>query len=345
MANTQQAIRITFLQLILIGIIILGVLVFFAKPIYILTEGEQAVVTRFGEIVSIEQEAGIKFKIPVIEVITKYSKKILSWDGDARRVPTLEKQFIWVDPTARWRISDPQKFYASINTMEQAFSRLDDLIESAVRTTIAQNNLVESVRNTNNILDAQTKQDDAFLPEGESESENTATTITSEITSLVSQREEQAIIRKGRRSLSEEMLEAVQTSTPAFGIEIIDIIIKQIRYSDDLTESVYNRMISERKQKAQIYRSFGEGRKKQLLGQLENEKKSILSKAYAESETVKGKADATAARVYSDAYQQNESFFQFWRAMESYKRSVPSMDKVLSTDLDYFNYLYDSQGR
>lgn len=343
MANNQP-IRITFTHIVLLLLLILVILTLAIKPIYVINEGEQAVITRFGQIVSVETEAGIKIKIPLVDNVTRYSKRILSWDGDPNRIPTFEKQFIWVDPTARWRIIDPQKFYSTINTMEQAFSRLDDLIESAVRTIVAQHNLVEAVRNTNNIILSQNRSEKASLPEVQSE-EKSSNTVLNEIDNLVSQREEQAKIIKGRRQLTQEMIEAVREVVPDFGIELIDIVVRQIRYSDDLTESVYNRMISERKQKAQIYRSFGEGRKQQWLGQLENEKKSIISRAYAESETVRGTADAEAAHIYATAYQKNDSFFKFWRAMESYKKTVPNMHKVLSTDLEYFNYLYSSRGQ
>jgi len=76
----------------------------------------------------------------------------MSWDGEPQRIPTKENQFIWVDTTARWRISDPKKFYESITFMEAAYGRLDDVIDSAVRTVIADNWLRETVRNSNLII-------------------------------------------------------------------------------------------------------------------------------------------------------------------------------------------------
>lgn len=333
--------KIVSTPLIILGIlVVLGFIVYISGPIFIIHEGEQGVITRFGQVVGVETRAGLKFKVPFIDQLTRYSKKILSWDGDPRRVPTLEQQFIWVDTTARWRILDPKLFYSSINTMTQAYSRLDDIIESAVRTTISQNRLVEAVRNTNTIINTQFETTfSSFAIDEENESD------IEEIASLTTQREVQPEIQKGRRALSQEMLQAVKGITPSFGIEIIDVVIRQIRYSDDLTESVYNRMISERKQIAQASRSWGEGRKQKILGQLKNEQKVILSEAYATAETIKGDADATATRLYGEAYQQNPQFFSFWVAIESYRKTLPNLDKILSTDYDYFRYLYNSQGR
>ena len=332
--NTKN---INKMLLFFIILIIIFTIIIASGPIYFVKEGEQKVITRFGEIVGFEIEAGIKFKIPIIDKTTTYSKKILSWDGEPRRVPTLEQQFIWVDTTARWRIFDPKLFYSSINTMTQAYSRLDDIIESAVRTTISQNRLVEAVRNTNAIIETQfqtTTSTFALDDDGDTD-----------IIDLATQREAQPPIEKGRRALSQKMLEVVKIITPEFGIEIIDVVIRQIRYSEDLTESVYNRMISERKQIAQASRSWGEGRKQKILGELKNEQQVILSDAYAKAEVIKGKADAKATKIYTEAYQQSPQFFSFWIAIESYKKTLPSLNKLLSTDYDYFRYLYSIDGK
>jgi modulator of FtsH protease HflC len=112
-----------------------------------------------------------------------------------------------------------------------------------------------------------------------------------------------------------------------------------------LTESVYNRMIKERNQIAQAFRSFGEGKKSEWLGKLENEQRSVLSKAYEQAETLKGTADATATRIYADAYGRDRAFFDFWRAIESYRQTMPNFTKTLSTKMDYFDYLYSPRGR
>jgi len=132
---------------------------------------------------------------------------------------------------------------------------------------------------------------------------------------------------------------------PEYGIELIDVVTRQIRYSDELTESVYARMIKERNQIAQAIRSEGEGRKADILGQMERERMTILSNAYRESESIRGSADAEATRIYADAYNRDRDFFDFWRAVESYRQTIPGFDKALSTDMDYFRYLYSARGR
>ena len=330
-------------------VVVLIVFVAILGPFYIVTEGEQAVVIRFGEIVKVTQEAGLHFKTPVVDKVVKYSAKLLSWDGDPRRMPTAENQFIWVDTTARWQIEDPELFYRSVTTMERAYSRLDDVIESSVRTVISANQIEEAVRDSNVInqinreqaLPAEAEQ---AMPAEEGDIEDSEDQRLQEIADLLTVVENRQEIRSGRQQLSTEMLDRARQTASELGITLEDIIIRQIRYSDDLTESVYDRMVSERTRIAEAYRSYGQGRKQELIGTMENERRSILSAAYERAETIRGEADAEAARIYSDAYRQDADFFSFWRAIESYRRTMPEFRKTLSTDMQYFDFLYSEDG-
>jgi modulator of FtsH protease HflC len=323
---------------ILVVIAIVVIIFLLLGPFYIVQEGEQAVVVRFGEIVSSTTEPGLRIKTPIVDTVVKYPARIMSWDGEPRRFPTQEQQFIFVDTTARWRISDPELFYARITTIQAAYGRLDQFIETEVRKVIARNPIYEAVRSSNLINEITREQ----IPVAAEEADNSA---TEQFADLIITVEEQDAIQKGRARLSEEMLRAAATAAADSGIELIDVVIRQIRYSDELTQSVYDRMVSERQRIASAYRSLGEGRREEILGQLEREKARILSEAYATSEQIRGEADAVAAETYSAAYQQDPDFFEFWRAIESYRQTLPSFNKTLTTDMDYFNYLYSEDGR
>ena len=315
-------------------ILVVLIILFAAGPFYVLNEGEQSVVTRFGRIIDSETDAGLKLKVPFVDNVVKYPKKMLSWDGDAQRIPTAENQFIWVDATARWQIVDSVKFYESVTTLEQAYARMDDVIDSSVRTVIAENLLREAVRNSNYINEVEIEEAVSLEPESSQALRQLTVTET-----------KQDPIDKGREALSEEMYNSAKIIVPQYGIELKDIIIRQIRYSDDLTQSVYNRMIKERNQVAQAYRSYGEGQKAEWLGKLDNDKRSILSEAYEKSENIKGEADAEATRIYSESYKADPEFFEFWRSIESYRKVLPNFNKTLTTDMEYFDYLYEQEGR
>jgi len=323
----------TIIVLAILGFIVAAVIV--AGPFFVLDEGEQAVVVRFGKIVKTHTDAGLKFRTPFVDIVNKYPKKLMSWDGEKQRIPTKENQFIWVDATARWKISDLTKFYESVTTIDNAYGRMDDVIDSAVRTVISSNYLREAVRDSDEIL--KTKIVETFQT-----GDAMGSASLEELTISQAQYE---TIEKGSRVLSNEMIAIVASIVPEFGIEVIDIIPRQIKYSDELTDSVYQRMIKERNQIAQAFRSYGEGKKAEWLGKLENERRSVLSSAYAKSETLKGAADAQATRIYAETYDKDPSFFEFWKAMESYKATIPGLRKTLSTDMDYFKYLYSPRGR
>ncbi len=319
--------------LAILAVIVIGFLM--TGPFYVINEGEIAVVVRLGQIVATKSEAGLQIKSPFIDSIVSYPKRVMSWDGEPQRIPTKENQFIWVDTTARWRITDAQKFYESVTTVDGAYARLDDVIDSAVRTVIADNWLRETVRDSNVINER--KIEESFSVGGEADIGQVAMLTKGDATIET--------IIKGRQQLSAEILTLSRQLVPEYGIELLDVYPRQIKYSDELTESVYNRMIKERNQIAQAFRSNGEGKKAEWLGKLENEQRSLLSAAYEKAEGLKGKADAEATQIYAQSYGRDTGFFDFWRSVESYRLTMPKFVKTLSTDMDYFRYLYSPTGR
>ncbi len=328
--NTKAYFSIAMVALLIILFLMAG-------PFYIINEGEQAVVTRFGSITASRTTAGLYIRVPFIDTVTKYPSKILSLNGDDTRIPTKENQFIIMDTTSRWRIKDPALFYQTFRTVDGAYSKLDDIVDSATRTIISRNRLSEIVRSSNIINDSKNEN---LANSGDISEDDSA-----EIEALINVSSQNEVVSKGRKKLCEEMAVEARPMLLEYGIELIDIVPRQIKYSDELTESVYNRMIKERNQVAQAYRSLGEGKKAEWLGKLENEKRTIESEAYRVSEETKGLADAEAAAIYTEAYTRDPQFYEFWKSLESYKSTMSGFDATYSTEMDYFKYLYGPSGR
>lgn len=332
---------------VIIILAVIAVAVIILRPFFVLPEGEQAVITRFGTIKKVHVDAGLKVKLPLVDQIIRYSKKILSWDGDPQRLPTSENQFIWVDTTARWKIVDAKTFYERVSIMDDAYSRLDNVIESAVRTVISNYPLSESVRSSNLILESGSVildfQTDDTVDENE---EREVPGVDSEEESGVEDLLATAFtpIELGREALSNKMAERSQSSMPGYGIELLDVVIRQIRYSDDLTQSVYDRMISERQKIATGYRSNGNGLKAEWVGRLNRDSDITLSEGNREAALIRADGDAQAARIYADSYNADPEFYSFWKALESYRLTLPAQRKVFSTDMDFFRYLYRAEG-
>jgi membrane protease subunit HflC len=325
-------------KLVTITVVVIVVLIGVAAagPFYVIDEGEQAVIVQMGKLVEVVTDAGFHVKAPFIDEVVRYPRRIMAMDGEQKSMPTREKQYIWVDVTARWKIADPAKFYESIKTVDAAYAKLSEVIDSEVRTVVAENYLRESVRNSNILMD-RTAGPDALGRGDHIDPELLQSSIQPET--------RYDPIARGRRQLAEEILSRSRRMVPEYGIELIDVVIRQIRYSDELTQSVYARMIKERNQIAQAFRSEGEGKKADWQGRMDRERRSVLSEAYERAETIRGEGDAEAARIYAEAYNRDRDFFDFWRAVESYRSTMPKFDKTLSTNMEYFKYLYSPTAR
>ena len=304
----------------ILGIVLLLVLIVASGSFYILEEGKQGVVVQFGKPVgSTVAEAGLHVKLPFIQRIVRFEKRLLIWDGDPNQIPTAGREFIWVDATARWRIVDPLKFLESVASENGAQSRLDDIVDSVIRDLVSANPLVELVRSTT------WQASESDVP-GETPQE-LAEELMKEI-------------QLGREEMTLAILAEVGKMTPQYGIEVVDVRIKHLNYVQSVREKVYDRMISERKRIASRYRSEGEGRSAEILGNMEKELRDIRSTAYRRVQEIRGEADASATRIYGEAYGRDPEFYAFSRTLEEYKeKQNDNIMLVLTTDSDFYRYL------
>ena len=307
----------------IILIIVLAVLIIGYGSIYIINEAEQAVVTQFGKPVGgAITDAGIHFKTPIIQTVIKFDKRILEWDGSANEIPTLDNKYIFIDAFARWRISDALQFYKSAKNELLAQSRLDDILDGAVRDEIANRTLVEIIRSSDRVM---------AIQDVESSSVNIKDNIIEDLTAI-----------GARLIIIESILESVSTRLLDLnmGIEILDVQLKRINYNNQVQEQVFNRMISGQNQIAEKYRAQGQGSKQEILGMQVQRKKEIISGAYLESQRIKGEADAKATKIYADAYGKSPEFYNFIQTLATYSNTLDSSTQfILSTDNPYLKYI------
>ena len=317
-----------------IGLLAVAVILFLliTNSFYKLGEAEQAIITQFGRPVGgAVKDAGLHFKIPMIQTLHRFEKRILNWDSSADQIPTADKKYIWLDTTARWKIVDPLRFYTSVTNVRGAQTRLDDIIDSASRDIVSSFVLVEVVRNSNRILELRKE-----IPVGDD---------------IVSDEEEAAVgvieeVKIGREQLTKMILERASELVPQYGIELLDVHIKRLNYIEDVRKKVYERMISERQRIASKYRSEGEGKRAEIGGMKEKELNRIYSEAYKEAETIRGKADARATKIYAKAYNQDPEFYSFLKTLDVYRNTVGENNRViLTTDTELYKYLRRIDGR
>lgn len=310
----------TALSRVIVGLVLVVVVAVVSGVFYAVEEGQQAIVLQFGRPIGDPvTEAGLYVKLPVVQDVRRFEKRLLVWDGNPNQIPTKGREFIWVDTTARWRIADARKFLESVSTEAGAQSRLDDIIDSVVRDEVSGSELVELVRSS------------------------TWKTPDREVLEQVTEEQEQELrkeVRRGREEITRAIVAEAQKITPQYGIELIDVRIKRLNYVDSVREKVYARMTSERKRIAARFRSEGEGESAQITGQMEKELREIRSGAYRTAQQVRGKADAEATQIYGSAYGQDPEFYAFFRTLEAYKEAQnENSTLILTTDSDFFGFL------
>ena len=284
---------------------------------YIVDETEQVVVTQFGKVMGETKHLpGLYFKMPFIQNTNYFPKNLLHWDGDPGQIPTLDKTYIWVDTFARWKIVDPVKYFQTVGNLISAQGRLDDIIGPAVRNFISSYKLIETVRTTNRELD------------------------TFEIGLEDVKKRSASVIKTGRQKITEGILKQAKPKLDKFGIELVDVKIKRINYVEQVRRTVYSRMIAERNQIAEKFRSEGQGEARKILGEKERDLKLITSQAYKVAQEIKGKADAESTKIYAKAYGLDPEFYSFIKTLDVYGQALDKDSSiVLSTDSEFFKYL------
>lgn len=311
------------LHISLAGAVLLGLLLLLS--LYTVRQTEQVIITQFGRPIGEPiTEPGLHFKLPFVQEVNRIDKRYLAWDGPMVEMSTKDKTYIQVDTFARWRITDPMQYFLRLRDERSAQSRLEDILGSETRTAVARHELIEVVRTEKQRKPLQ--------------DENAAATLTG-VGALGVLRP----IQFGRAELEKSIFESAAPKLAEFGIELLDIRIKRLNYNPEVLERIYQRMISERLQIAQRFRSEGEGEAARISGKKDRDINEIESTAYKRVQEIRGESDAKATEIYARAYTQKPQaadFYRFTKSMETYRKIIGSeATVVLSTNSDLFSLL------
>jgi membrane protease subunit HflC len=298
-------------------------LILLTGSIYRVMEWEQAIVTEFGRRVGDPvTETGIHFKKPFIQKVTRFDKRVLEWDGPPAEMPTRDKLFVIVDTFARWKITDAGKFFERLRDERSAASRLDDILGGETRSAVARHDLIEIIRTTRDRQPASSTEVGTGVPLVRFDP-----------------------IRLGRPGIEHEIYSAAKPKLAEFGIDLLDVRFKRINYNPSVEARIYERMISERQQIAERFRSEGAGEAARILGDMEREVNTIKSTAYKQVQTIAGEAEAKATAIYATAYNSSPTaaeFYRFLKTLDTYKTSLGGdTTAILSTTSPLLRYLQD----
>jgi len=329
--------RLTF-PLLMLGLL---VVLMAGGTLYQVDETEQVVVTQFGEPVRGPiTTPGLQVKVPFIQTVRRFDKRILAWEGPPGQIPTLDKRFIVLDTTARWRITDPLRFLQSVGDERSAQSRLDDLINSAARDVISSHMLIQAVRTFARELPDEDLDEGGAPEEPRPVSGGNADAIVPPTAQDVAPEE-----RLGRERLTALMVKRAREHLPTLGIDLVDVRIQGINYVREVEKRVYERMISERQRIAARFRAEGDGSSAKIRGEKERELDRLRSEAYRKAQEIIGTADAEAARIYAEAYGQDPEFYALYQTLAAYRQTLQkNASLLLTTDSDFYRYLQDVNG-
>jgi len=313
-------------------IVVLAALVLGNMSLFVLVEGRQAIITEFGKPVGgAITKAGLHFKKPFVQDVRYVDKRILNWDGYPNQIPTKDKKYIIVDTTARWKIIDALKFIQTVKNESGAKARLDTILDAYTRDVISNQNLVEAVRNSNQILDKINE----YKKKVEQEEKEGRRILEEEISGDIEK------INLGREKLSATIAKKAGAELSALGIKLIDVQLRRISYESSVEEKVFERMISERQRIAEKIRSIGQGERAKIEGRLTKDLEKIRSVAYRKAQLIKGKGEAKSTAIYAKMLNQSPSFYDFLRSMDAYKKSLSSGKSrmILSTNSEFLKFL------
>ncbi len=304
-------------QLTTLGaILVIGILAA-STSLFVIDETEQAIVLRFGEHIATYQEPGLKVKVPIIDSVVVYDKRVLDRDPSGMEVILSDQTRLSVDAFIRYRISVPLEFYQAVRNEENAGNRLDVFLQGALRRVLANERL------------------QTILSEKRSD-------MMADISNQVRRQARGEIIE-------EDSGESTSSESPrrqSLGIEIVDVRIRRADLPEATSNAIYDRMTSEREQAAALIRAEGNEEAQALRATANRETVEILAEARRTAQLTRGEGDEEAIRVYGESFGRDPEFFSFYRTLEAYREALTGNDTtmVLSPDSEFFRYFGDISG-
>ena len=304
------------LGIILIVVIVLGGIVA-SQALFVVDQTQYGVVTRFGEIQRIVKTPGLQTKVPVMESVTRFDKRLLRIDVPTESMPDREQQFLEIDAYVRYRITDPRKFLERLRDEFTAADRIGRIVMSELRRVVAGADRTEIIGGI-----AQSQADGTLIVTPNKTADGVYT----------------------REALTKQVLrdsnQVIGSSDSDFGIQIVDVRIKAADFPGTVEQTVFNRMRTERAVQGQRMRAEGEEQHLTITTDVDRQVAIILAEADRKANTLRGEGEAQAIKILADALESDPEFFAFRRSLEAYGKILPEKTTVvLSSENDLFRYL------
>lgn len=287
------------------GLIVAAVALFLAaNTLFIVDQTEQALVLQFGKPVRAVREPGLNAKIPFIQNVEFFDHRLMDFDGEPKEVIAADQKRLIVDAFLRYRIVDPLRFKQTVGDEQTMRSRLNSILESSLRQALGNVPLIKIISGKR-------------------------AELMQQIRDLVNEQVRTATV-PGKENVGH-----------GFGIEVVDVRIKRADLPPANSEGIYKRMQTERKKEAAQFRAQGAEDAQKIRATADKERTILLAEARKKAEILRGEGEAEATRIFAAAFGKDEEFFQFYRTMQAYRKTMGTDDTtfILSPDNDFLKYL------
>lgn len=267
------------------------------NAVFIVQETEQVLVTQFGNVRQQIKDPGLHFKLPLIEQVRVFEKRILNVDPPAEEVLLSDQKRLVVDSFARYRITDMLTFFKTMNSEGAALQRLSTIINSSVRSNLGKVPMTD-------------------------------------------------ILSEKRDALMRQIQKDVNNEVTRFGIQVVDLRIVRADLPEQVTQATYARMRSEREREAREARAQGEEISLQIRSKADKDRTILLAEAARDAQITRGQGDEQAIKIYAEAFNKDPRFYQFYRSLEAYRKSLadPETTLILSPDNDFLHFFENKPG-
>ena len=285
------------------GLIVLATMAFLVPSIvFVVDQNEQALVLEFGKPVRAIQTPGLNFKKPFVQNVEYFEKRLLDFDADPKEVIAADQKRLIVDAFVRYRITDPLRFKQTVGDEATMRNRLNSILESSLRQVIG----------------------------------------SEPLSSVISEKRPQ-IMQQIRAQVNAQTMASGDDNKGkgGFGIEVIDVRIKRADLPPANSDGIYKRMQTEREREAKEFRAQGAEDAQKIRSQADKDRTILLAEAQRKAEIIRGEGDQQATHIFAQSFGQDADFFQFYRSMQAYKKSLSPQDTtvVLSPNSEFLKYI------
>ncbi len=275
---------------LIIGVVVVALGILALTTLFTMHQTQQGIVLRLGNPVRTISEPGLKMKIPFIETVAFYEKRVLNLDPPVERIILADQKPLLVDSFARYQIDNPLRFFQTVRTERELRVRLGTIVNATIRNVLGNYNLA-------------------------------------------------SVLSEERADIMRKIQEGVNRQATRFGIRIVDVRLRRADLPQQASESVYDRMRSERVREAKEFRAQGFELAQRIKARADREATVIRAEAEREAEILRGEGEGERTRILNAAYGQDTDFFGFYRSMQAYERALSKGTyMVLSPDSEFFTY-------